>query len=145
MLLYEELTRDLDVLCSVLYRHLGGARQDNRIVPFGEPPSPPCLHRPVRPTDPLSCSSLVAPAEGLPIFQMTEPQREQVWAILRAFNCYLPPKALEARMNRLRSVQEETYFAWIGGYGLGDPYYFRIHSPMTFSEVSSGPFLRTIY
>lgn len=70
---------------------------------------------------------------------MTEPQREQVWSILRAFNCYLPAKALEARMNRLKSVQEETYFAWIGGYGLGDPYYFRIHSPMTFSEVSVGP------
>ncbi|KAH8088611.1 hypothetical protein HD553DRAFT_181223 [Filobasidium floriforme] len=87
-------------------RHLGGARQDNRIVPF----------------------------EGLPISQMTEPQREQVWSILRAFNCYLPAKPLEARMNRLRSVQEETYFAWIGGYGLGDPYYFRIHSPMTFCE-----------
>lgn len=69
---------------------------------------------------------------------MTEPQREQVWAILRAFNCYLPAKPLEARMNRLRSVQGETYFAWIGGYGLGDPYYFRIHSPMTFCEVSAG-------
>jgi hypothetical protein len=82
--------------------------------------------------------SLVALAEGLPISQMTEPQREQVWSILRAFNCYLPAKALEARMNRLKSVQEETYFAWIGGYGLGDPYYFRIHSPMTFSEVSAG-------
>jgi hypothetical protein len=67
---------------------------------------------------------------------MTEPQREQVWSILRAFNCYLPAKPLEARMNRLRSVQDETYFAWIGGYGLGDPYYFRIHSPMTFCEVS---------
>jgi hypothetical protein len=89
--------------------------------------------------------SLVALAEGLPISQMTEPQREQVWSILRAFNCYLPAKPLEARMNRLKSVQEETYFAWIGGYGLGDPYYFRIQSPMTFCEVSAGLFLRTIY
>ena len=101
--------------------------------------SPPLRHIYIVPSvqlNPLSCSSLVSPAEGLPISQMTEPQREQVWSILRAFNCYLPPKALEARMNRLRSVQGETYFAWIGGYGLGDPYYFRIHSPMTFSEVS---------
>lgn len=37
---------------AMLYRHLGGARQDNRIVPFGEPPSPPYLHRSVRPTEP---------------------------------------------------------------------------------------------
>lgn len=29
-----------------------------------------------------------------------------------------------------------TYFAWIGKHGLGDPYYYRISSPMTFCEVS---------
>jgi hypothetical protein len=67
---------------------------------------------------------------------MTESQREEIWAILRSFNIYLPEKALEARMNRLKSVEDQTCFAWIGKFGLGDPYYFRIHSPMTFSEVS---------
>jgi hypothetical protein len=27
-----------------------------------------------------------------------------------------------------------TYFAWIGGYGDGDVYYFRIHSPVSLME-----------
>jgi len=69
---------------------------------------------------------------------MTAAQQEEIWAILRAFNVYLPEKALEARLNRLKTVASQTYFAWIGKFGLGDPYYFRIHSPMTFAEVGRG-------
>ena len=73
--------------------------------------------------------------ECLAISNMTSSQREEVWAIVRAFNVYLPEAALEARMKRLQSFEDQTYFAWIGKFGLGDPYYFRIHSPMTFCEV----------
>jgi hypothetical protein len=68
--------------------------------------------------------------------KMTRSQRDEVWAIVRAFNVYLPEAALEARMKRLQSFEDQTYFAWIGKFGLGDPYYFRIHSPVTFCEVS---------
>ena len=74
-------------------------------------------------------------SEGLAISKMSPSQREEVWAIVRAFNVYLPEAALEARMKRLQSFEDQTYFAWIGKFGLGDPYYFRIHSPMTFCEV----------
>ncbi|OXH32643.1 hypothetical protein J008_03236 [Cryptococcus neoformans] len=87
-------------------RHLGGARQDNRIVPF----------------------------EGVPISKLSPLQREEVYAIVQAFNTYLPPKVLKAKMDRVRKFEDQTYFAWIGKYGLSDPYYFRIHSPVTFCE-----------
>jgi hypothetical protein len=40
-------------------------------------------------------------------------------------------------MKRVKAHEGETWFAWIGGYGLGDPYYFRIHSPVVFCEVGS--------
>jgi hypothetical protein len=87
-------------------RHLGGAHQDNRVVPY----------------------------EGLPISLMTPAQREQVYAIIQAFNIYLPAGPLDAKMRRVRAFENQTYFAWIGKYGLGDPYYFRIHSPVVFVE-----------
>lgn len=100
----------VDALSNFLFgRHLGGARQDNRIVPF----------------------------EGVPISKLSPLQREEVYAIVQAFNTYLPEKVLKAKMDRVRKFEDQTYFAWIGKYGLSDPYYFRIHSPVTFCEVHS--------
>ena len=56
---------------------------------------------------------------------MTAAQRDEVFAIVQAFNVYLPEGPLKHRMARIRSFEDETYFAWIGKLGLGDPYYFR--------------------
>ncbi|TNY21995.1 hypothetical protein DMC30DRAFT_175761 [Rhodotorula diobovata] len=87
-------------------RHLGGAHQDNRVVPF----------------------------EGCPISLFTPEQREEVFAIVEVFNSYLPAGPLEHKMRRVREHEASTYFAWIGKFDLGSPYYFRIHSPATFCE-----------
>jgi hypothetical protein len=65
---------------------------------------------------------------------MTPEQREEVYATIQAFNTYLPQGPLQHKMRRIRQFEDQTYFAWIGKYGLGDPYYFRIHSPVTFCE-----------
>ncbi|WRT64445.1 uncharacterized protein IL334_001377 [Kwoniella shivajii] len=86
--------------------HLGGAHQDNRTVPF----------------------------EGCPISSFTAEQKDEVYAIIQAFNTYLPADPLKHYMARIKAFEDQTYFAWIGKYGLGDPYYFRIHSPITFCE-----------
>lgn len=106
-----EVSRVRPLLVIVLIdsrRHLGGAHQDNRTVPY----------------------------EGLPVSAMTPSQREEIWELVKTFNIYLPDGPLAAHMERLRKFEGETWFAWIGGYGLGDPYYFRIHSPVVFCEVS---------
>jgi hypothetical protein len=68
---------------------------------------------------------------------MTPAQRSQIWDIVQSFNTYLPSGPLKAHMKRVKAHEGETWFAWIGGYGLGDPYYFRIHSPVVFCEVGS--------
>lgn len=68
---------------------------------------------------------------------MTPAQREEIWEIVKTFNVYLPDGPLNAHMERVKKYERETWFAWIGGYGLGDPYYFRIHSPVVFCEVSA--------
>ncbi|KIR30669.1 hypothetical protein I307_04560 [Cryptococcus deuterogattii 99/473] len=86
--------------------HLGGAHQDNRVVPF----------------------------EGCPISAFSPEQREEVYALIQTFNIYLPEGPMKYKMQRIRKFEDQTYFAWIGKFGLGDPYYFRIHSPATFCE-----------
>lgn len=87
-------------------RHLGGAHQDNRTVPY----------------------------EGCPISAFTPEQKAKIYEIVRVFNAYLPPGPLEKRMQQVKRYEDQTYFAWIGKFGLGDPYYYRIHSPVAFCE-----------
>jgi hypothetical protein len=77
----------------------------------------------------------VVPLEGCPISLFTAEQKEQVYDILKAFNAYLPPGPMDHCIRRWRRYEDQTYFAWIGRFGLGDPYYFRISSPATFCEV----------
>ncbi|KAH7065421.1 hypothetical protein B0J12DRAFT_561185 [Macrophomina phaseolina] len=88
-------------------RHLAGARQDNRVVPF----------------------------EGLPVREMPAAQQEQIIKLYTAFNEYYPAPVLEHRLNLFKKYLDETYFAWIGPHGDDDPYYFRIHSPVGFMEL----------
>ncbi|KAF8187973.1 hypothetical protein K438DRAFT_1972662 [Mycena galopus ATCC 62051] len=87
-------------------RRLGGARQDNRIVPY----------------------------EDCPVSLFTPDQTAAVMGILKAFNIYLPAGPLAARLKLIEAHLDETYFAWIGGYELSNPYYFRLHSPVAFCE-----------
>ncbi|KAJ6551637.1 hypothetical protein B0H19DRAFT_950548 [Mycena capillaripes] len=87
-------------------RHLGGARQDNRVVPY----------------------------EGCPVSLFTLEQKAAIMRIFTAFNVYLPAGPLAARLELIKAHLDETYFAWIGGFELNDPYYFRLHSPVAFCE-----------
>ncbi|KAK4962338.1 hypothetical protein LTR28_004525, partial [Elasticomyces elasticus] len=88
-------------------RHLGGARQDNRIVPY----------------------------EGCPVKFFTREQQDQIVAIFEAFNEYYPEAVLRNRVQNFRTHLDETYFAWIGTCGSDDPFYYRIHSPVAFMEL----------
>lgn len=54
--------------------------------------------------------------------------------IIKSFEAYLPKGPLAARLALVEAHLDETYFAWIGEFGLGDPYYYRLHSPVAFYE-----------
>ncbi|KAH9204530.1 hypothetical protein DL95DRAFT_319280 [Leptodontidium sp. 2 PMI_412] len=96
-------------------RHLGGAFQDNRIIPY----------------------------EGTKVSTFSTSQQEMVWQLLNICLNYLPEKALKARMAEISRHWEETYFAWIGGFADGDAFYYKIHSPVVMTEFDhhTGVFL----
>jgi hypothetical protein len=96
-------------------RHLCGAFQDNRQVPY----------------------------EGLPVSQLTPDQRVLFFQIVEEFIIYLPRKAILARLDQVQQHLDETYFSWIGGFGDSDPFYYRIQSPVIALEFDhhSGVFL----
>ncbi|TAQ90142.1 hypothetical protein B7494_g1563 [Chlorociboria aeruginascens] len=88
-------------------RHLGGARQDNRVLPY----------------------------EGCPVSEFPAEQKEDILTLFKAFSSYYPEKVLERRLEVFRAHLHETYFAWIGSFGDQDPYYYRVHSPVAYMEL----------
>ncbi|KAF9890642.1 hypothetical protein FE257_005773 [Aspergillus nanangensis] len=96
-------------------RHLGGAFQDNRIIPY----------------------------EGIKAIDMPSAQQDILLKVIGSFLDLLPPSPFEARMRQVKKSLNETYFSWIGGYGDKDPFYYRIQSPVIMLEFDhhSGVFL----
>jgi hypothetical protein len=87
-------------------RHLGGAFQDNRVIPY----------------------------EGIPVEQFSAVQRHQLLDIVEAFISYLPPGPLAAKLDQVEASLDRTWWSWIGGHGEQDPFYYRIQSPVLMVE-----------
>jgi hypothetical protein len=96
-------------------RHLGGAFRDNRVIPY----------------------------EGVQATLFSKAQQQKLFDVAKVFLSYLPPGPLSARMEQLEEHLPETRFAWIGGYGDDDTFYYKIHSPVVMIEFDhhSGVFL----
>lgn len=87
-------------------RGLGGAHQDNRVVPF----------------------------EGLCAKDMNSQQRQALLKIISIFNDLLPTGPRKLFMQRVEKHLDETHFAWIGPVNDQSPFYFRVHSPVVMDE-----------
>jgi len=95
--------------------HLGGAHQDNRIVPY----------------------------EGLPCAELTAEQRRRLIDLIARYMAPLPPGPLQQRMAEIERHVAATHFCWIGGTSDASPFYYRIQSPVVFIEFDhhAGVFL----
>ncbi|KAL1588524.1 hypothetical protein WHR41_02791 [Cladosporium halotolerans] len=87
-------------------RGLGGAHQDNRVIPF----------------------------EGLCAKDMTASQRQALLEIVGIFNEILPAETKKMFLKRVEDHLDETYFAWIGPVNDETPFYYRVHSPIVMDE-----------
>ena len=95
--------------------HLGGAFQDNRVVPY----------------------------EGLNAAAMTATQRHSLLQLVSLHLSGLPDGPRNSRVNAAELYLDTTYFCWIGGTGEDSPFYYRIQSPVIFIEFDhhAGVFL----
>jgi hypothetical protein len=95
--------------------HLGGAFQDNRVVPY----------------------------EGLNAAAMTATQRHALMQLLLLHLSGLPAGPLNYRLSEIERHLDTTYFCWIGGTDDDSPFYYRIQSPVIFVEFDhhAGVFL----
>ena len=86
--------------------HLGGAHQDNRVVPY----------------------------EGLPGSEFTAEQKRRLIDLVGRYVAPLPSGPLQARLAEIERHLGETHFCWIGGTSEASPFYYRIQSPVVFIE-----------
>ena len=96
-------------------RHLCGAFRDNRIVPY----------------------------EGILVSEMNTTQKNLVGGILEQYLLYLPQRSRMMKVEQCKAYFDETWFSWIGGFGLDDAFYFRVQSPVIVAELDhhTGVFL----
>lgn len=96
-------------------RQVGGAFQDNRIVPY----------------------------EGAAVADFDATQRRRLLDLAELFVANMPDGPAEGRMREIERYLDQTHFAWIGKADDINPFYFRIHSPVALLEFDhhSGIFL----
>lgn len=88
-------------------RHLGGAFQDNRVIPF----------------------------EGVRATEMPSASQELLMRIVEQFVMLLPEGPRAARLREVRECLDETWFSWIGGHQPNDVFYYRVQSPVVIAEL----------
>lgn len=93
------------------YLMLGGAFQDNRIVPL----------------------------EGLNTARLGTTQKKRLLDLVHAYVGAMPDGPRNAKMADVEKHLATTHFCWIGGSGLNDSFYYRIQSPVIFIEFDHHP------
>lgn len=95
--------------------HLGGAYQDNRIIPY----------------------------EGLTGGNLSGPQQQSLLDLVQEYMIALPPEPMRARMEEIERYLADTHFCWIGSLADQEPFYYRIQSPIVLIEFDhhSGVYL----
>jgi hypothetical protein len=87
-------------------RHLGGAFQDNRIIPY----------------------------EGARVAEFSARQRQRLLDLIKAFLTPMPTGPLSARLEEIEQHLQDTHFCWIGAHDETSPFYYRIQSPVVMIE-----------
>ncbi len=78
--------------------------------------------------------NVILPYEGLLAADMTGGQRDMLTEIVASFVDMMPEGHARIRMEEIKDRLNETYFAWIGQYGEGDAFYYRVQSPVVLIE-----------
>lgn len=87
-------------------RHLGGAFQDNAVIPY----------------------------EGVRVTELSPDARQRVLDILDDCFALLPDGPRRGRLREVGDYLDETWLTWIGGTERSTPFYFRIQSPVVLAE-----------
>ncbi|MFF2324420.1 MULTISPECIES: DUF3500 domain-containing protein [unclassified Streptomyces] len=83
--------------------------------------------------------NLVLPYEGVRGDDLSAGRRELLRGLVEPYLRPLPNAARRARQAELDAYLHTTHLAWIGDWGEGSPFYYRVHSPVVLVEYDNHP------
>lgn len=81
--------------------------------------------------------NVVLPYEGIRADAFSPGQRELLVALTHLYLGILPDGPLRAKVAQVRRHLDNTSFAWIGGWTAGEPFYYKVHSPVLLIEYDN--------
>ena len=78
--------------------------------------------------------NLVLPYQGVPATDLTDAQRRLLVGVARHYVEWSADGHAAVKLREVEAHLDETWFSWYGGYGETDPFYYRVHSPVTLIE-----------
>ena len=78
--------------------------------------------------------NLVLDYAGLPASRLTPAQKSALTALIAEYVGNMADGHARVKMEEVRAKLDRTYFAWVGGTGNEDAFYYRIHSPVVLIE-----------
>jgi hypothetical protein len=78
--------------------------------------------------------NIVLDNEGVAYEQLHSVAKERLLALISRYVGRIRPQHAEAKIREVLDHLDETYFAWIGGTGADDVFYYRVHSPVILIE-----------
>jgi hypothetical protein len=78
--------------------------------------------------------NLVLNYAGVRAADLSADQRELLLAVVESFVSHIDEGHARVRMDEVRAALDDTWFAWIGGTGPADVFYYRVHSPVILIE-----------
>jgi len=78
--------------------------------------------------------NLVLDYAGIPGAKLTVGQRTMLLELIGVYVGYMKEGHAKVRMDDVRAHLDRTHFAWIGGTGDDDTFYYRVHSPVILIE-----------
>jgi len=83
--------------------------------------------------------NLVLPHEGLAASAMTPTQQQALVELIDVYLSRMPAAHAALKAQQVRRHLDETHFAWRGGSGDTDAFYYRVHSPVLLVEYDNHP------
>ena len=78
--------------------------------------------------------NLVLDYAGLPASELSAAHREQLLGVIDEYVSNMAEGHAKVKLDEVRRHLDRTWFAWIGGTGSDDAFYYRIHSPVILIE-----------
>lgn len=78
--------------------------------------------------------NIVVPYEGIPSTELDREQRQHLLELISLYINNMDDGHAAIKMDEITQHLDGTFFAWKGGFGPGDVFYYRIHSPVIFIE-----------